>query len=151
MSWQKDTFQTAYWPVIRANGDHQIDVAQVLHRFLNFPATVTTPMWVVPAPGHAPHLGRVICSRVLSTDDQVLNIRPSFWASLFRAPNANLLKWNIFLVTIKWIEWYTVPFIRINLCPYASKYWRFKSFILHFISPFTITHLLFFFTHIYFI
>ena len=30
---------------------------------------------------------------------------------------------------------------RINLCPYASKYWRFKSFILHFISPFTITHL----------
>ena len=47
---------------------------------------------------------------------------------------------------------------RINLCPYASKYWRFKSFILHFISPFTITHLfkmithlLFFFTHIYFI
>ena len=31
--------------------------------------------------------------------------------------------------------------LRINLCPYASKYWRFKSFILHFISPFTITHL----------
>ena len=30
---------------------------------------------------------------------------------------------------------------RINLCPYASKYWRFKSFILHFISPFIITHL----------
>ena len=30
---------------------------------------------------------------------------------------------------------------RINLCPYASKYWRFKSFILHFISPFTIAHL----------
>ena len=30
---------------------------------------------------------------------------------------------------------------RISLCPYASKYWRFKSFILHFISPFTITHL----------
>ena len=110
-SWQKDTFHTAYWPVIRANGDHQIDVAQVLHRFLNFPATETPPMWVVPAPGHAPHLGRVICSRVLSTDDQVLNIRPSFWASLFRAPNANLLKWNIFLVTIKWIEWYSVPII----------------------------------------
>ena len=32
-------------------------------------------------------------------------------------------------------------YCRINLCPYASKYWRFKSFILHFISPFTITHL----------
>ena len=30
---------------------------------------------------------------------------------------------------------------RINLCRGASKYWRFKSFILHFISPFTITHL----------
>ena len=31
--------------------------------------------------------------------------------------------------------------VRINLCPGASKYWRFKSFILLFISPFTITHL----------
>ena len=31
--------------------------------------------------------------------------------------------------------------IRLNLGPCASKYWRFKSFILHFISPFTITHL----------
>ena len=31
--------------------------------------------------------------------------------------------------------------VRINLCPGASKYWRFKSLILHFISQFTITHL----------
>ena len=25
--------------------------------------------------------------------------------------------------------------VRINLCPYASKYWRFKSFILHYYQP----------------
>ena len=36
---------------------------------------------------------------------------------------------------------YVTKVNRINLCLDASKYWRFKSFILHFISPFTIMHL----------
>ena len=53
-----------------------------------------------------------------------------------------LIMFNCFLISIA-IK-YMITFcetVRINLCPYASKYWRFKSFILHFISPFTITHL----------
>ena len=51
--------------------------------------------------------------------------------------------WVRYLICMMHREWDLLGYCttRINLCPYASTYWTCKSFFLHFISPFTITHL----------
>ena len=67
-----------------------------------------------------------------TADSQVcISLHCSYFDIEYTKPVASALRLHI--VSIKF------SLLRINLCPYASKYWRFKSFILHFISPFTIT------------